>query len=105
MHMQVRLRSCNLFVGLLTFVRSGYAFSDGTNIISEDDSIKDCNPIVFNRCAQGESLSADGICVNTQSYDCSGQCNSSGGTYIASLGVCTCNSKDIADICDEDCQV
>jgi hypothetical protein len=84
--------------------KPGYEYVNADLEVSQEgDGVYDCQPIVYDRCANGLSRSSDGDCVDPDSF-CVDECGDTGGTFLES-GVCECNGLETLDeICDEDCR-
>ena len=82
----------------------GYEAYDKDFKITTGDSDLDCQPKVYNRCADNEVRAQDGSCVDKT--QCSAVCAPQPGYYVEGLG-CQCGeqpSTQIEDFCDQTCQ-
>ena len=79
-----------------------YVNSD-LEVLQEGDGVYDCQPIVYDRCAEGQSRTSGGDCVDPESH-CLEECGEEGGTFLEA-GECECNGiQTLDEICDEDCR-
>jgi hypothetical protein len=83
----------------------GYEFVDTDfSVSSEEDGDVDCQPIVYDRCATGDTRNYLGQCVDSAT-SCYNLCGTDGGTISSTTGICECKTlKHIDDICDSTCR-
>lgn len=84
----------------------GYEFYDSDGVLrSDEDGSVDCQPVVYDRCGGGQVRSDNGACVKESTTSCESVCNNGTGTYVASVGVCQCDSvPDVDSVCDSSCR-
>ncbi|GBG24881.1 Sushi, von Willebrand factor type A, EGF and pentraxin domain-containing protein 1 [Hondaea fermentalgiana] len=72
----------------------------------DEDGTEDCQPITYERCALGEVLNADGLCVSADAQ-CATECADLLGTGRLStvLGVCDCDGAlPLEQTCGVECR-
>ncbi|KAL0230075.1 hypothetical protein PCE1_003639 [Barthelona sp. PCE] len=85
----------------------GYQFYDSNGVAQTDaDSIIDCQPIVYDRCDDGQFRTTEGLCVTPASLStCKTECPSGSGSFDESLGLCICSETLDEDvICNATCR-
>jgi hypothetical protein len=83
-----------------------YEYYDENLVLSDADSIKDCQPKIYDRCTGSTSRNFRGLCVdNSANAQCVASCPSGTGTFKASLGICECSDNvDENEVCDALCR-
>ena len=91
----------------LCLCKPRYQWFDREMNLGSGDSKVDCQPIVYDRCQDGESRDADGNCVNGTRY-CSRYCKELHDTAVGRMssrtGHCDCLQPSMDSICDFDCR-
>lgn len=67
-------QNCCVWLSSCACVPTGYEFFDDGFSRSEEDSTKDCQPIIYDRCTGKTSRDLNGNCVDLDGDDCPAKC-------------------------------
>lgn len=95
--------------GKQCYCKAQYGAREGSTLLrGSQDGTTDCQPLVYDNCAEGSTRNMVGDCLSAgQWYSyCLGKCPSGVANpyYQSDLGVCLCLAQPLESVCDLDCQ-
>eukprot|EP01012_Entosiphon_sulcatum_P020572 TRINITY_DN2549_c0_g1_i18.p1 TRINITY_DN2549_c0_g1~~TRINITY_DN2549_c0_g1_i18.p1 ORF type:complete len:7257 (+),score=712.60 TRINITY_DN2549_c0_g1_i18:702-21773(+) len=83
----------------------GYHFYAENRQLSEEDSLLDCQPKIYERCGTSKVRSSDGQCIESSDQDLCKACPNGQGRLNPLNGLCLCDSvQNENEVCDADCR-